>query len=92
MNLQMVTTTDIQRSFPKILASLDEPVIVMRDSKPEAVVILYEDYKDYLLQRRRVMADRVRLALARVQARTAGVSEKELEDDIKGALREAGSN
>lgn len=90
MNMPTVTTTDIQRNFSKLLDSLIEPVVVVRDSKPEAVVIPYEDYKEFVNQRRKTLSDKVRKVLAAVHKHTAEVPESELEQDIKEAFREAG--
>lgn len=90
MNLQTVTTTDIQRNFRSILDSLDEPVVVIRDSRPEAVVISYEDYKEYVAQKRQMMADKVRRALAPIHAQTEKMPKKEFDSLVKEALHEAG--
>lgn len=90
MNLQTVTTTQIQRGFSKILDSLDEPVVVMRDSKPDAVVMPYDDYMDYVTQRRRMLADKVRQALTPVHAQTEKMPKKEFDALVTEALHAAG--
>ena len=90
MNFQIVTTTQVQRGFRKILDSLDEPVVVMRDSKPGAVVMPYADYMEYVAQRRLMMADKVRRALAPVHEQTEKMPKKEFDALVKEALHEAG--
>lgn len=90
MNIATVTTTDIQRNFAKILKRLNEPMIVLRDSKPEAVVMPYEDYQEFLHQRRQMLSNKVKKALSKVHTQTSQVPEPELEKDIKEAFREAG--
>lgn len=90
MDLQTVTTTQVQRGFGQILDNLDEPVLVMRDSQPEAVVMTYEDYKDFEVQKRRMMADKVRQALAPVHAQTEKMPKREFDALVKEALHAAG--
>ena len=49
---EMVSSTDIMRRFPKILAQLRghelEKVFVMRNNKPEAVFISIERYEEMM--------------------------------------------
>ena len=52
MNLQIVSTTQIQRNLASILNYLDEPVIVVRDSQPEAVLMPYDDYANFAKESR----------------------------------------
>ncbi len=84
-----ITTTDVQRNFSKLLNRLSEPIVVMRDSKPEAVVIPYADYEEFLIQRRKMLSEKVKNALVGIHAKTAKVSQAELERDIKEAFHEA---
>ena len=90
--MQTVTTTDIQRNFPKILNKLEDPVAVMRDSRPEAVVMTYEDYLDFVALKRRMMADKVRAALAPIHSQTEKIPEKEFDVLVEEALHAAGRN
>lgn len=90
MNMNTMTSTYAQRNFGKILDELDEPVVIMRDSKPEKVIMDYADYQDYLVVRRKMMSDRVKKALVSIHEQTQKMPEKELDDLIKEALHEAG--
>ncbi len=89
MNLQMVTTTDVQRNFKKILDN-DQPVIVMRDSKPKKVVMEYQEY----LRMKKFEDDRLgrefEEALDRMQSRNKGIDEKKLDKILREALHAAG--
>lgn len=87
MDLQTVTTTDIQRGFPKILAGLDEPVIIIRDSRPKAVIVEYEDYLDLKKAKEMEATRELEELLAKVHARNAHIPAEEVEKDVEEALK-----
>lgn len=90
MDLQTVTTTDIQRSFARILDDLEVPKVVMRDSQPKAVILSYPEY----LRMKKFERDRLKRefgeALDRMQRKNKGIDEKKLDKILKEALHAAG--
>lgn len=92
MNLQTVTTTDVQRNFRKILDELADPVVVARDSRPTAVIMNYSDYvRMSKLEEEKLDREFERL-LDQMQAQNkkTKLSDKELDVLIKEALHAAG--
>jgi len=90
MTMNTVTVTDLQRHPKRILDSLDKPVVVMRDSRPKAVIVDYQEY-----QRMRDFEDdklgrEFEGLLGQMQARNRGVDEKKVDELIKEALHAAG--
>ena len=45
MNLQIASTTQLQRNMKQVLAKLDSPVLLLRDSAPAAVMLSYGEYQ-----------------------------------------------
>lgn len=87
MNLQTVTTTDIQRNFSRILSNLNEPVVVMRDSRPEAVVVDYFEYLELKKVKEESEIEEFEKLLDKVHAKNAHISVKKMEKDIEEALK-----
>ncbi|KKU28736.1 MAG: hypothetical protein UX80_C0024G0006 [Candidatus Amesbacteria bacterium GW2011_GWA2_47_11b] len=87
MDMQTITTTYAQRNFGKILDELDEPVIVMRDSEPEAVLMDYEDYKSYVREKKKADTEKVMRMLERIHKRNAHIPAEEVERDVEEALK-----
>lgn len=85
---QIIGVTELQRKFRSFfddVVSKHTPVILTRGSRPEAVLISYEDYLRFQqMQESEVLArfDTVWNRLAEVNA---AVSEEELAADIKAA-------
>lgn len=86
MDLQTVTTTQVQRGFGKILDTLDEPVLVMRDSMPEAVVMPYDDYRVLVNRKKRDDWLEIKKMLAGIHKRNAHIPDEEVNRDIEEAL------
>lgn len=87
MNLQTVTTTDIQRNFSRILSNLNEPVVVMRDSRPEAVVVDYFEYLELKKIKEESEIEEFEQLLDKVHAKNAHIPVKKMEKDIEEALK-----
>jgi len=85
---QIIGVTELQRKFRAFFDDVvrkHTPVILTRGSRPEAVLISYEDYLRYQqMQESEVLArfDKVWNRLAEVNA---AISEEELAADIKAA-------
>jgi prevent-host-death family protein len=85
---QIIGVTELQRKFRSFfddVVSKRTPVILTRGSRPEAVLISYDDYLRFQqMQESEVLArfDKVWNRLAEVNA---AVSEEELAADIKAA-------
>lgn len=85
--MQTVTSTDIQRSFPKILSNLDEPVVIMRDNRFEAVLVNYQDYIDMKKLERKNRTEKIFAMLKKVHAQNAHIPVKQVERDVEEALK-----
>jgi len=87
---QIIGVTELQRKFRSFfdqVVSKRTPIILTRGSRPEAVLISYEDYLRFQqIQESEVLArfDKVWNRLAEVNA---AVSEEELAADIEAARR-----
>lgn len=85
MNLQIVSTTQIQRNLASILNYLEEPVIVVRDSQPEAVLMPYDDYANFAKESRAELARSIKQSLAVIQGKFSALSDKKLNELIEEA-------
>lgn len=87
---KIVGVTELQRSFRKIFDEVIRkrtPVILTRGSRPEAVLISYEDYLRFQeLQESEVLA-RFDQVWERLAQRNAGASEDEITADLEAARR-----
>ncbi len=79
MNLQLVSTTQVQRNLASILNYLDEPVIVVRDSKPEAVLLPYDDYSKFVKKSRADLALSIKRSLAGIKSKFDDLTDKQLD-------------
>jgi len=87
MDLQTVTSTDVQRGFAKILNNLTDPILVMRDSRPAAVVV---DYKEYLRMKgtqRKEKAAAFEKMLDEIHAKNAHIPAAEVNRDVAAAIK-----
>mgnify|MGYP001575447686 CR=1 FL=1 len=87
MNMQTVTSTDIQRNYRSIVNSLSEPVVVMRDSRPEVVVVDYFEFLELKQIKDKSDIDELEKLLDRVHAKNAHIPAKEMKKDIDEAFR-----
>ncbi len=92
MNLQFVRTTDIQRNFKNVLEKLhasNEPIVVLRDSVPEAVMLTYAEYRRISDIDKQLITARFEKMWKEMAKRNANVSDEELNADIERAKRYA---
>jgi len=82
-----VTTTYAQRNFGKLLDELDEPVVVMRDSEPEAVLMGYKDYQMYQKEKKKADTEKLMEMLRQIHKRNAHIPAGEVERDVEEALK-----
>ena len=87
MDLQTVTSTDVQRGFAKILNNLTEPVLVMRDSRPAAVVVDYKEYLRMKQAQRKERAETFLKMLDEVHAQNAHIPAAEVDRDVAAAIK-----
>ena len=90
MDTNIVSTTDLQRNMRQILTRLNdsnEPLIVVRDSKPEAVVMRYDEYRRISALEKEQLKQKMMAILADRAKRFRHISDKELDADIKKARR-----
>lgn len=88
---RIIGVTDLQRRFRSVFDEVVNnrtPYILTRGSRPEAVLIPYEDYiriqsmsEDDVLERFDRLMERMRLV-------NAGRSEEEVQADVEAAIRE----
>lgn len=92
MNLQFVRTTDIQRNFKSILKKLqqsNDPVVVLRDSVPEAVMVPFNEYQRLSSLDKAQLDAQFEAIWEDMRRRNANVSDEELNKDIELAKRYA---
>lgn len=87
MDLQTVTSTDVQRGFGKFLDNLTEPVVVIRDSRPAAVVIDYKEYLRMKDSRRKQTTAELEQMLDEIHARNAHIPAAEVKRDVAAAIK-----
>ena len=66
---------------------MDEPVVVMRDSKPEKVLLNYDDYVQMKNRDLKAKDEEFFAMLDSIHARNAHIPEKEVERDVEEALK-----
>lgn len=87
MDLHTVTSTDVQRGFGKFLDNLTEPVIIMRDSRPGAIVLTPRDYRQYEKERKQLATYKLMSLLNKIHWRNRRIPAKEVEKDVEEALK-----
>ena len=90
---RIIGVTELQRRFRSVFDEVVKqhiPYILTRGSRPEAVLIPYEDFIRYQeLDEQDVLA-RFDHLVARMAAQNANVSDDELSTDVSAALEEVG--
>ena len=90
MNTNIVSATEVQRNFRQVLERLQsskEPIIVIRDSKPTAVMLPYLEYKRYISLEKDILKTKMEAIWKDLYAKNKNIPEKEIESDIEEALR-----
>lgn len=89
--MKIIGVTDLQRGFRKVIDEVAEdgvPYVLTRGSRPEAVLVPYEEYQRLeKLKEKEVVYELDRL-LERTAARTEEISEDEVARDVDRARRE----
>ena len=90
----MVSVTDLQRNFKKALDSIAaSPLIVLRDSVPEAVIVSIEEYKRLTNLEKDILKMEVLSNIDYLSGKNKNISDKEIDRDIEYAKKHApGSN
>lgn len=92
MNTNIISSTQVQRNFTQVLAKLqssNEPLVVVRDSQPAAVMMQYDAYKRILEVERQLAKARMELVWETLRKKNKNVSDGELNKLIAEAKRYA---
>jgi prevent-host-death family protein len=91
MKQQIIGVTELQRQFRMVfdkVAKKGIPYILTRGSRPEAVLISYEEYLRYQALNEPNEQKRFDLLLKRMQVLNEDIPDDELEADIEVAIQE----
>ncbi len=89
---KIIGVTDLQRRFRKTFDEVAEehvPYVLTRGSRPEAVLIPYEQYLKFLRADEDGILKRLDDLLARMSAANDRFSESEIAKDVAEAVRDA---
>ncbi|OGF98699.1 hypothetical protein A3D78_04510 [Candidatus Gottesmanbacteria bacterium RIFCSPHIGHO2_02_FULL_39_14] len=92
MDTNIVSTTELQRNIKSVLDKLNdnnEPLIVVRDSKPKAVMMPYSEYKRLSSLEKEVIRLQMEKVWEKMRIINKNVSDKELNKDIEEAIKYA---
>ncbi len=92
MNTNIISSTDVQRNFTQVLQKLrssNEPLVVVRDSQPAAVMMQYDAYKRILEVERQLAKARMELVWESMRKKNKNVSDVQLNKLITDAKRYA---
>ncbi|MBI5824077.1 MAG: type II toxin-antitoxin system Phd/YefM family antitoxin [Chloroflexi bacterium] len=88
---QIIGVTELQRRFRAVFDDVTKnhiPYILMRGSKPEAVLIPYEEYLKYKKFSDEEANQKFDVLMKRMQKLNAHFSDEEIEADIEAAIQE----
>lgn len=88
MNTNIISSTDVQRNFTQVMARMHasgEPMIVVRDSVPEAVIVGYEEYRRIADMEKQSVAKQLKKVLRQLAKSNAHFTDSEINADIKKA-------
>lgn len=88
---QIIGVTELQRRFRAVFDDVTKnriPYILMRGSKPQAVLIPYEEYIKYQTWERESENQRYERVMRRMQELNAHYSDEEIEADVEAAIQE----
>ena len=91
MKQQIIGVTELQRQFRVVfdkVAKKGIPYILTRGSRPEAVLISYDEYLRYQALNEPDEQKRFDLLMKRMQALNENVPDEEIEADIEAAVQE----
>ena len=90
MNSDIVSSTDLQRDIKEVLSKLNttkKPLVVVRDSKPTAVLLTFAEYRRLSDIERQLLKSQMEDIWADMRKRNANVSDKKLDKIIEEAKR-----
>ena len=86
-----IGVTELQRHFRKVLDEVvheGTPYILTRGSRPQAVILSYDEYRQSRQAREREVLERVDRLLERMAVENAQYTEEEVMADIEAAREE----
>lgn len=92
LNTNIISSTDVQRNFTQVLAKLrnsNEPLVVVRDSVPEVVMMGYTEYQQFTELKKQLLKKKMEEIWEDMRKKNADVSDEELNADIERAKRYA---
>jgi prevent-host-death family protein len=87
---KIIGVTDLQRNFRNVLDDVVEQkasYILTRGSRPEAVLISYDQYRQFVAGNSEDTLARIERLLARMVGQNAPYADAEVEADLKKATR-----
>jgi prevent-host-death family protein len=87
---KIIGVTDLQRNFRNVLDDVVEQKasdILTRGSRPEAVLISYDLYRQFVAGNSEDVLTRIEHLLARIVRENASYADAEIETDLKDAAR-----
>lgn len=88
---KIIGVTELQRRFRAVFDEVVKghiPYVLTRGSRPQAVLISYEDYLRFQELQEQAVVARFDQLVARMAQQQAGVDEAEVADDVAAALAE----
>lgn len=95
MNSDIVSSTDLQRDIKAVLTKLNvtkQPLIVVRDSKPTAVLLTFAEYRRLSDLEKLLLKTQMEDIWADMRKRNAHVSDKEINKVIAEAKKHVRRN
>ncbi|MBI5620634.1 type II toxin-antitoxin system Phd/YefM family antitoxin [Candidatus Gottesmanbacteria bacterium] len=92
INTNIISSTDVQRNFTQVLQKLrssNEPLVVVRDSVPAAVMMGYSEYQELITLKKQLLKKKMEEIWDAMRMKNADVSDEELNADIERAKRYA---
>lgn len=92
LDTNIISSTQVQRNFTQVLAKLrssSEPLVVVRDSVPEAVMMPYGEYQQFAAFKKHLLKEKMEKIWEEMTIHNANVSDEELNADIERAKRYA---
>ncbi len=92
IDTNIISSTQVQRNFTQVLQKLrssNEPLVVVRDSVPEAVMMGYAEYRRLFALEKQLITARFEKLSEEMAKHNANISDEELNADIERAKRYA---
>jgi prevent-host-death family protein len=88
---QIIGVTELQRRFRAVFEDVTKnhvPYVLTRGSKPQAVLIPYDEYMRYQAQKKETEDQRYERLMKRMQELNAHFSDEEVAADVEAAIQE----